>query len=91
MIECAKYSYCQEPIYWEEVNSFVHVQRKVFDFGSELALSFKQMVEYLGLDGSDLNIVYFLESVQRFGSIEEFLFSLEGCNDEAPMQKSSGI
>ena len=91
LIECAKYSYFKEQIYWEGVSSFVHVEKKVFEFGSDLASSFKQMVEYLGLDGSDLNIIYFVESLQRFSSIEEFLFSVESFDDEAPVQKSCGI
>lgn len=93
LIACAKYSYFQAPLFWHETLALSQSEAKprIFRFEGPLEIVFRQMVEYLGLDGSHLWIIAFLEAVGRYEDIEAFLFDLERFDAQAPMQESVGV
>ena len=48
-------------------------------------------VEILGLDGSDVDLIAFIESVVNYKDIESFLFSLERFDALSPQQHHDGV
>ncbi|MBE0496273.1 MAG: UvrD-helicase domain-containing protein, partial [Campylobacterales bacterium] len=93
LIECAKYSYFRAPLFWHAAQalSASDAPARVFSFDAPLERVFLKMVEYLGLDGSSLPIIAFLEAVAYYEDSEAFLFDLERFDVEAPTQQHVGV
>jgi len=93
LLECAKYSYFGDPLYWHGVQTLAAsaVAPRTFAFDAPLEVVFGRMVEYLALDGSSEEIIAFLEAVALSEDIEALLFDLERFDAKAPTQNHGGL
>ena len=94
-IEYLKYCYFGAPIYARNFCALADIRAqtppRTETAMNDPAAAVKQLIAQYGLFDGDLNIVRFLEVLERFGDLEAFVFEYERIDAKAVSQENEGV